>query len=64
MKAFYVFNRWGDLVYEGHDLNDGWDGYYKGTLQGPNQLFVYKAILERFNGNEYEIMGKVLLLSK
>lgn len=29
---FYIFDRWGELIYEGHDLDDGWDGTYKGSL--------------------------------
>ncbi len=27
-----VFNRWGELLFETTDTNQGWDGYYKGKL--------------------------------
>lgn len=25
-----IFDRWGELLFESHNLYDGWDGYYKG----------------------------------
>ena len=27
-----IFNRWGELIWENHDPNQGWDGTYNGTL--------------------------------
>ena len=35
-----IFNRWGEKVFESHDLNFEWDGTYKGKLQEPN-VYVY-----------------------
>ncbi len=26
-----IFNRWGQMVYEGHNADEGWDGTYNGT---------------------------------
>ncbi len=26
----YIYNRWGQLLWESHDFNDNWDGTYKG----------------------------------
>ncbi len=28
--TFRVFSRWGEMVFETNDINEGWDGYYKG----------------------------------
>ena len=28
--TLYVFNRWGELIFESHDMDVGWDGYYAG----------------------------------
>lgn len=64
LKLFQIFNRWGEVVFRTNDMNEGWDGYFKGVLQGPNQLFVYRAVLERYNGEEHEVIGNVLLLSR
>ena len=29
---FYVFNRWGELIFESHNKDIGWDGTHKGKL--------------------------------
>lgn len=41
--TFKIFNKWGNLVFETHELNDGWDGYYQGKLQNTG---VYVYLLE------------------
>ncbi len=38
--AFRIFNRWGEKVFEGVDLDDTWDGTYKGTDQ-EMEVYVY-----------------------
>ncbi|MEY4658259.1 MAG: hypothetical protein RJB36_25 [Bacteroidota bacterium] len=54
---FYLFNRWGELIFESNDLNFKWDGTYQGT---PVQIgtyswrFVYeidKGIFEEMTGH-------------
>ncbi|MBC7865188.1 MAG: PKD domain-containing protein [Bacteroidia bacterium] len=27
---FLIYDRWGELIYETHEINEGWDGTYKG----------------------------------
>lgn len=42
---FRIFNRWGELVFETDDLNEGWDGTYKGKDQNMDSYaYVIKAI--------------------
>jgi len=36
-----IFNRWGELLYETTDVNQGWDGSYKGR-QVPQGSYVWK----------------------
>lgn len=55
------YNRWGELVYESHDINEKWDGSYKG------QIFhnvVYNYILEyvNYNGTRIEKRGSLTVL--
>lgn len=28
----YIYNRWGELIFESHDSQEGWDGTFKGNL--------------------------------
>jgi gliding motility-associated-like protein len=37
---FKIFDRWGELVFETTDINEGWDGTYKGKVVDP-AVFVY-----------------------
>ena len=31
--VMYIFNRWGELVFETHDMSVGWDGSYAGRFE-------------------------------
>jgi len=35
-----VFDRWGELIFETSNLNEGWDGYYKGVVV-QNDVYVW-----------------------
>ncbi len=53
---FQIYNRWGELVYEGNDMREGWDGVYKGKVQN-DETFVYKAAVLYYNGTTEEKSG-------
>ena len=58
---FRIYNRWGNMVYMSNDINDGWDGYYKGKLQNTDiYTYVVRIITER--GREIEQKGTFHLL--
>jgi gliding motility-associated-like protein len=40
ISVFRVFNRWGELVFETNDINQGWDGTFNGEPMFP-AVFVY-----------------------
>ncbi len=66
IKSFQVFNRWGNLVYEGKDFapNDpqyGWDGTYKGVFQDSN-IFTWKAEIEFIDGEIEVVSGDSMLV--
>ncbi len=44
---FSIFNRWGELMYEGNSLNDGWDGTYLGNPVGQD-VYVWKLTYSYF----------------
>ena len=39
----YIFNRWGELLFETDDLNLGWDGTYNGVIV-PDGVYVWKIV--------------------
>lgn len=47
-----VFNRWGEIVFETNDINDSWDGYFKG-FQCPSEVYVWLINARTFEENEF-----------
>ncbi|WP_430813243.1 PKD domain-containing protein [Carboxylicivirga sp. RSCT41] len=56
-----IFNRWGQLIYESNDVDEGWDGTFQGQLV-PQAVYVYKAFVRYTNGREENKAGSVLLV--
>lgn len=56
-----VFNRWGELVFETRDQNQGWNGYYRGEI-AQQDAYVWKADVVFINGSEETFVGDVTLL--
>ncbi len=55
-----VFNRWGELMFETTNLEQGWDGNYMGTEIAPAGVYIFKLNYEGFerdgsvfDGQEY-----------
>lgn len=58
---FYIYNRWGEKVFESKDKDLGWDGRFKGEELG-SDVFGYHLRCRCFNGQEYTAKGNVTLL--
>ena len=58
---FYIYNRWGEKVFESKDNDLGWDGRFKGEELG-SDVFGYHLRCRCFNGQEYTAKGNVTLL--
>lgn len=56
-----IFNRWGELVFQTDNFNEGWDGTYKGNAQ-PMEVYVYSLIGDFADGNKFERKGNITLL--
>lgn len=66
INALRVFDRWGNLVYQGKDLtpndaNQGWNGRYKGRDLDP-AVFVYVAEILFLNGDTEVFKGDITLV--
>lgn len=57
----YVFNRWGEKIYEAADLDDPWDGTYSGT-PSPIDTYVWRVDMQELNGEKHVVFGHVNLV--
>lgn len=56
-----IYNRWGQLLFESRDVDQGWDGSYKGKLVQPG-VYVYLLNYEDVNGQAQSIRGTVTVV--
>ncbi len=61
LNYFRIFNRWGNLVFETSNINEGWDGTYNGKPQ-PFGVFVYQVEATTKQGNVFRKHGNVTLI--
>jgi gliding motility-associated-like protein len=59
---FQIFDRWGNLVFQTNDANQGWDGEYKGQ-KSPDGTYVYQLnFTPPQDGLNHLVRGHVNLL--
>jgi gliding motility-associated-like protein len=58
---FKVFNRWGELVFETNNINQGWNGIYKGVPQ-EMEVYVWTLTATFSDGKAAVKTGNVTLL--
>ncbi|HEX2919615.1 MAG TPA: PKD domain-containing protein, partial [Bacteroidales bacterium] len=56
-----IFNRLGVLIFESHDINNPWNGYYRGELC-PQGVYVWYVEGKYANGQVYKKVGDITLL--
>ncbi len=56
-----IFDRWGEKIWEGHLLDDKWDGLYKGKMVATD-IYVYKIRARDVFKEWHDYIGKVSLL--
>ncbi|HNR54679.1 MAG TPA: gliding motility-associated C-terminal domain-containing protein, partial [Flavobacteriales bacterium] len=60
---FYIFDRWGQPLYETADPNAGWDGNFADGSEVPIGVYVWKLVArDRFTTNRIERVGHVTLV--
>jgi len=57
-----IFNRWGVLIYESHDLAKGWDGYFGAGNLAAQGVYVWKASGRYADGEYFDMVGDVTFL--
>lgn len=56
-----VYNRWGNLVYQTNNPDEGWDGIYNGEYS-PQGVYVYELKFTNPDGSAYFKAGTVFLM--
>lgn len=56
-----VFNRWGEIIFSGTDLREGWDGMFQGNACTPG-LYPYQVSGTYDTGEAFTFQGSVTLL--
>ena len=61
-----IFDRWGNPIYEGKDLqlndeDNGWDGNF-GHKEMMTGVYVYIAMVELLDGTEFQFKGSITLI--
>lgn len=56
-----IYNRWGELVFESNDVNNPWNGTYKGA-DCPQDNYTYILDVTMQNGKSYHKQSSILLL--
>lgn len=59
----FIYDRWGEKIFESHDIMHGWDGTYKGKIV-EEDVYVWKVEYKtKKKGNQHKI-GHVTVLNK
>ena len=58
---FKIFDRWGELVFESHDVKHGWDGTFKGKKLEPG-VFDYYLKFTCYNKEVFFKKGNITLI--
>src|SRR6185295_5689779 len=53
-----IYNRWGQVVFEAHNIKTGWDGTYKGQPQ-PMDVYAYTLDVEFTDGRKQRKSGDI-----
>ena len=58
-----IYNRWGELIWESHDVNVGWDGTYNNGMKVPDGVYTWKLKYKRIQNDLKEtVVGHVNVL--
>lgn len=59
--VMYIFDRWGEKIYETTDLNKGWDGTFKGA-EVQQDVYVYRVDVIDIHGEKHKFNGHFTLI--
>ena len=59
----FIFNRWGDLVFESSDINDPWKGFTNNGNKGAQEdVYVWMVFATDHLNTKHKFIGHVTLI--
>jgi gliding motility-associated-like protein len=58
----FIFDRWGEVIYNSTDITEGWDGRVKGGEMGKNGVYTWLVIYKDQQGIERQESGAVSII--
>lgn len=58
----FIYNRWGEIVWESHDINVGWDGTYGGKIVQDGTYTWTVTCADSYNDNKYTFNGHLTVI--
>lgn len=62
LKQLDIYDRWGNRVWSATDINDAWDGTYRGKNEDMNTFYYFFRYRCLFDGQDYIKKGDVILM--
>jgi len=59
--TFRVYNRWGELLFETHDIDEAWDGTFQGEMS-ESEVYVWQVQGRYYGSDHFQEKGRVMLL--
>ena len=58
----FIYNRWGELIWESYDINSGWDGTYNNKICPEGVYFFIASCKDPKSSNKFILQGHITLL--
>ena len=58
----FIFDRWGEVIFQSDDIKDGWDGSVKGGKKAKVGTYTWMVIYKDLSGIEHEEAGAVTVI--
>lgn len=59
--VMYIYDRWGTMVFQTDDIDEGWDGTFRGNYV-QQDVYIWKVVLKDYGGEDQSFEGHVTVL--
>lgn len=56
---FYIYDRWGELVFKSENIDNRWDGTYQNQIVNGVDIFTWLIVITKESGKKYKYTGTV-----